>query len=363
MQRRSFLKKAAAGVAAGAVAAPAIAQSQPTVTWRCATSWPKSLDTLYGGPDYVAKRVAEMTDNKFQIRAFAGGEIVPPLQVLDAVQNNTVEMGHTASYYYVGKDMTFGIDCTIPFGMNARQQNAWVMHGGGLELLRNFFKDYNVVNIPAGNTGTQMGGWWRKEIKTVDDLKGIKFRIGSGLAGAVLAKLGVVPQTIPGGDIYPALEKGTIDAAEWVGPYDDEKLGFYKVAKFYYTPGWWEGQATLSAYVNLGEWEKLPKTYQAILSAACAEANSWMLAKYDADNVAALRRLIAGGTQLRPFSKEILDACYNSAQEFYAETTAKNPKFKTVYESWKKFLDDELQWFRVAEQQFDSYMLSVVKKS
>jgi len=361
MRRRGFIATGGLGLAGVALAAPAIAQSQPEIKWRLAASWPKSLDTLFGGAEYLAKRTAEATDNKFQIRVFAGGEIVPPLQVLDAVQNNTVEMGHTASYYYVGKDMTFGIDCTIPFGMNARQQNAWVMHGGGLDLLRNFFKDYNVYNIPAGNTGTQMGGWYRKEIKTVDDLKGLKFRIGSGLAGAVLAKLGVVPQTIPGGDIYPALEKGTIDAAEWVGPYDDEKLGFYKVAKYYYTPGWWEGQATLSAYVNLGEWEKLPKSYQAILSAACAEANSWMLAKYDADNVAALRRLIAGGTQLRPFSKEILDACYNAAQEFYAETSAKNAKFKTVYDAWRKFLDDELQWFRVAEQQFDSYMLAVKK--
>jgi TRAP-type mannitol/chloroaromatic compound transport system substrate-binding protein len=283
------------------------------------------------------------------------------LQVLDAVQNNTVEMGHTASYYYVGKDMTFGLDCTVPFGMNARQQNAWMTHSGGLELLRAFFKDYNVYNIPAGNTGAQMGGWYRKEIKTLDDLKGLKFRIGSGMAGAILAKLGVVPQTIPGGDIYPALEKGTIDAAEWVGPDDDEKLGFYKIAKYYYTPGWWEGQAQLSAYVNLGEWEKLSKSYQAILTAACAEANGWMVGKYDTDNVAALRRLIANGTQLRPFSKEILDACYSAAQEFYTETAAKNAKFKTVYEPWRKFLDDEHQWFRVVEQQFDSYMLSVKK--
>jgi len=167
-----------------------------------------------------------------------------------------------------------------------------------------------------------------------------------------------VPQTIPGGDIYPALEKGTIDAAEWVGPYDDEKLGFYKVAKYYYTPGWWEGQAQLSAYVNLGEWEKLPRSYQAILTAACAEGNGWMVGKYDTDNVAALRRLIANGTQLRAFSKEILDACYNAAQEFYGETSAKNAKFKTVYEAWKKFLDDQHQWFRVVEQTFDNYMLS-----
>jgi len=270
-------------------------------------------------------------------------------------------MGHTASYYYVGKDMTFSIDCTIPFGMNARQQNAWMTHGGGMELLRNFFKDYNIYNLPAGNTGAQMGGWYRKEIKTVDDLKGLKFRIGSGLAGAALTKLGVVPQTIPGGDIYPSLEKGTIDAAEWVGPYDDEKLGFYKVAKFYYTPGWWEGQAQLSAYINLGQWEKLPKSYQAILTAACAEAESWMLGKYDTDNVAALRRLVANGTQLRAFSKEILDACYSATQEVYADLSAKNPKWKAIYEPWKKFLDDETQWFRVVEQSFDNYMMS--KKS
>ncbi len=361
MKRRSFVTVGGVGLATAAIAAPAIAQSQPELKWRLAASWPKSLDTLYGGAEYLAKRVAEATDDKFQIRVFAGGEIVPALQVLDAVQNNTVEMGHTASYYYVGKDMTFGLDCTIPFGMNARQMNAWMTHGGGLELLRNFFKDYNVYNIPAGNTGAQMGGWYRKEIKTVDDLKGLKFRIGSGMAGAILAKLGVVPQTIPGGDIYPALEKGTIDAAEWVGPYDDEKLGFYKIAKFYYTPGWWEGQAQLSAYVNLGEWEKLPKSYQAILTAACAEAEGWMVGKYDADNVAAMRRLIANGTQLRPFSKEILDACYNASQEFYTETSAKNAKFKTVYEPWKKFLDDEHQWFRVVEQPFDNYMLSVKK--
>ncbi|HEV8680210.1 MAG TPA: ABC transporter substrate-binding protein, partial [Stellaceae bacterium] len=226
MRRRAFIATGGLGLAGAALAAPAIAQSQPEIKWRMATSWPKSLDTLFGGAEQVARRVAEATDNKFQIRAFAGGEIVPPLQVLDAVQNNTVEMGHTASYYYVGKDPTFGIDSTIPFGMNYRQMNAWMTHGGGTELLRNFFKDYNVYNIPAGNTGAQMGGWWRKEIKTVDDLKGIKFRIGSGTAGAVMSKLGVVPQTIPGGDIYPALEKGTIDGTEWVGPYDDEKLGF-----------------------------------------------------------------------------------------------------------------------------------------
>src|SRR5947208_7385996 len=310
MRRRSLLAGGGVGLVGAALAAPAIAQTQPEIKWRMATSWPKSLDTIYGGAEYLAKRVAEMTDNKFQIRAFAGGEIVPALQVLDAVQNNTVEMGHTASYYFVGKDPTFGIDCTIPFGMNARQQNAWMTHGGGLDLLRNFFKDYNVYNVPAGDTGAQMGGWWRKEIKTVDDLKGIKFRIGSGTAGAILAKLGLVPQQIPVGDIDPALEKGTIDAAEWVGPYDDEKLGLYKGAKYYYYPGWWEGGPELDVFVNTAAWEKLPKDYQAALEAACYEANVDMVAKYDAVNPPALRRLVAAGVQLRPFPREIMEASY-----------------------------------------------------
>ena len=358
MRRRSFIASGGLGLAgAAALAAPAIAQSQPELKWRMAASWPKSLDTVFGGAEQLAARVAEATDNKFQIRVFAGGEIVPALQVLDAVQKNTVEMGHTASYYYVGKDPTFAIDCTIPFGMNARQMNAWMTHGGGTALLRNFFKDYNVYNIPAGNTGAQMGGWFRKEIKTVADVSGVKMRI-AGLAGAVFGKLGLVAQQIAGGDIYPALEKGTIDAAEWVGPYDDEKLGFYKVAKYYYYPGWWEGQTQLSAYVNLDQWNQLPKNYQAILTSACAEAYAWTLGKYDTDNVAALRRLVAAGTQLRPFSKEILDACYNASQEVYADFSAKNPKWKEIYEPWKKFLSDEHQWFRVNELQFDNYMQS-----
>jgi TRAP-type mannitol/chloroaromatic compound transport system substrate-binding protein len=356
MKRRELLKAGGLGLAATTVAAPAIAQGEPELKWRMTSSFPKSLDTLFGGAEYIAKRVAEATDNKFQIRVFASGEIVPGLQVLDAVQNNTVEMGHTASYYYVGKDPTFTFDTTTSFGMNQRQQNAWMTHGGGLELMREFFKDYNVYNIPAGNTGAQMGGWYRKEIKTVEDLKGLKFRIG-GWAGAVLTKLGVVPQQIAGGDIYPALEKGTIDAAEWVGPYDDEKLGFYKVAKYYYYPGWWEGQAQGSIYVNLEQWQKLPKSYQAILTAACAEGYMWQIGKYDADNPAALRRLVANGVELRPFTREILNACYKAAQELYAEESARNPKFKKIHESWKKFMVEEHIWFRVVEQQFDNFML------
>ncbi|PWC75477.1 TRAP transporter substrate-binding protein [Azospirillum sp. TSH64] len=354
MKRRSFLTSAGVGVAASTLAAPAIAQSQPEIHWRLASSFPKSLDTIYGAADTIAARVAAATDGKFTIRPFAAGEIVPGLQVLDAVQNGTVECGHTASYYYVGKDPTFTFDATVPFGLNARQQNAWIYNGGGMALLREFFDGYGVMNFPAGNTGVQMGGWFRKEIKTVEDLKGLKFRIG-GFAGQVLAKLGTVPQQIAGGDIYPSLEKGTIDAAEWIGPYDDEKLGFNKVAKYYYYPGWWEGGLNVSLLVNKQQWDQLPKQYKAVLEAACFEANLTMNAKYDAENPAALRRLVAGGAQLRPFPREVMEACYKAATELYEETAKTNPKFAKIYEPWKKFRDDEYLWFRVAENSFDNF--------
>jgi TRAP-type mannitol/chloroaromatic compound transport system substrate-binding protein len=356
MERRSFLKKATAGAAvATGLSAPAIIHAQqPDIKWRCASSFPKTLDAVYGAAEVVSKRVAAATNNKFQIRVFAAGEVVPGLQVLDAVQGGTVDCGHTASYYYVGKDPTFAFDTAVPFGLNARQQNAWMYIGGGLELMREFFKDYSVYNIPCGNSGAQMGGWYRKEIKSVADLKGLKMRIG-GFAGNIVAKLGVVPQQVAGGDIYPALEKGTIDAAEWIGPHDDEKLGFYKIAKHYYYPGWWEGCAMFSFIVNMKQWESLPKDYQAILEAACAEANVWMIAKYDAQNPVALRKLVAGGAQLHAFPKEVLDACLQAAFETYEETAANNPKFKKIYDQWMKFRTDEYLWFRVAENTLDNY--------
>src|SRR3954464_1011428 len=309
MKRRQFIKTAGAGLAASAaVAAPAIAQSMPELKWRLTSSFPKSLDTLWGAAETFSKYVAEATDNKFQVSSFAAGEIVPGLQAMDAVGAGTVECCHTAAYYYVGKDPTFPLFCAVPFGLNSRQQNAWFYDGGAQKLMDDFTKKFNVVSMLGGNTGCQMGGWFRKEIKEVADLNGIKMRI-AGLAGNVMQKLGVVPQQLAGGDIYPALEKGTVDAAEWVGPYDDEKLGFYKVAPFYYYPGWWEGGPMVHAFSNLEKWNELPKNYQAIVHNATANANSWMQARYDMQNPTALKRLVAGGTQLRPFSNEVLDAC------------------------------------------------------
>ena len=359
MKRRAFLKRATAGLAAGAVAAPAIAQSQPAIQWRLASSFPKSLDTIFGAADIIAKRVAEITENRFQIRVFAAGELVPGLQVLDAVQNGTVECGHTAPYYYIGKDPAFAFATALPFGLNARQQNAWMYYGGGLEAVSGLFKDYNCIQFVAGNTGAQMGGWFRKEIKTVADLKGLKFRIG-GLGGMVLAKLGVVAQQIAGGDIYPALERGTIDAAEWVGPYDDEKLGLNKVAKYYYYPGWWEGGPQLSAIVNLKKWAELPKHYQSAFEAACAESNVHMLARYDAKNPEGLRRLAAAGAVLRAFPRPVMEASLKAANELYDELAQKSPHFKRIYEGWTKYRAEQFLWFRVAEGSYDSFVSTSV---
>ena len=354
MQRRSFLKKAGLGIAAGAVAAPAIVSAQPNIQWRLASSFPKSLDTLYGAAEILSRRVSEGTEGKFQIRVFAAGEIVPGLQVLDAVQNGTVQCGHTAPYYYIGKDPAFAFATAVPFGLNARQQNAWMYYGGGKEAVADLFKEYGCVQFPSGNTGVQMGGWFRKEIKSTADLKGLKMRV-AGLAGQVLAKLGVVGQQLAGGEIYQALERGTIDAAEWVGPYDDEKLGFQKVAKYYYYPGWWEGGPQLSTIVNIKQWESLPKHYKSIFESACAEANVHMLAHYDAKNPEALKKLVGGGAQLRQFPKPVMEAAQKAAFEIYDEAAKKSAHFRRIYAQWLKFRSDQFLWFRVAEMSYDNF--------
>ncbi len=356
MKRRDFIKTAGVGLAAAGVASPAIAQSMPDIKWRLTSSFPKSLDTIYGAAEVFSKAVAEATDNKFQIQVFAAGEIVPGLQAADAVSSGTVEMCHTASYYYFGKDPTYALGTSVPFGLNSRMMTAWLQHGGGSELLNDFYKKANIIAFAAGNTGCQMGGWYRKEIKTPQDLSGLKMRIG-GFAGQVLTKLGVVPQQLAGGDIYPALEKGTIDAAEWVGPYDDEKLGFQKVAQYYYYPGWWEGGPTLHNFININKWNELPAGYKSLVKTASSLANEWMQAKYDAVNPAALKRLVAGGAQLRPFSQEVMDASLKAANEVYAETYAKNADFKKIHEAMAAFRGEQYLWWQVAEYGFDTYMI------
>ncbi|MCE3603261.1 TRAP transporter substrate-binding protein [Massilia sp. P8910] len=361
MQRRSFLTKSALGATAGVIATPALAQINPEVKWRMASSFPKSLDTIFGSADAFTKRVAELTGGRFQIRQFAAGDIVPGLQVMDAVQAGTVEMGHTPSYYYFGKDATFAFDCAVPFGLTSRQQTAWFDQGGGRELMRDFFKGYGIINFMAGNTGTQMGGWYRKEIKSLEDVKGMKIRI-AGFAGRVMERMGAVPQQIPAGDVYAALEKGTIDAAEWVGPYDDEKLGLAKVAPHYYAPGWWEAGPQLSFYVNIKEWEKLPAQYKAALEAASFECHVTMQAEYDTKNPAALARLIKNGAKLHTFSKAIMDEAYKISTQVMEEEASKNAKFKKVYDPWKRFRQDQNMWASVSEQVMQNYLISIGRK-
>jgi TRAP-type mannitol/chloroaromatic compound transport system substrate-binding protein len=356
MKRRQFIQAATAGLAAAAIAKPAIAQSSPSIKWRLTASWPKSLDTLFGACETIAKYVSEATDGKFQVQTFAAGEIVPGLAVLDAVQNGTVEMGHSAQYYYIGKDPTWALFCAVPFGLNARQQNAWYYDGDGQKLIDEFGAKFNTKCLLSGNTGCQMGGWFNKEIKTPEDFKGLKMRIG-GWAGKTLQKLGVVPQQLAGGDIYPALEKGTIDAAEWVGPYDDEKLGFYKVTKYYYYPGWWEGGTTNHLLINLAKWNELPKSYQAVLEAAAGFANVQEQARYDARNPAALKRLVAAGTQLKPFTQQVMEACLKASNEVNAETSAANPDYKKVWDNIVAYRNDEYLWWQVAEYTYDSFMI------
>jgi len=357
MDRRSAIKTAGLAGVIASLSAPAIVHAQANVRWRLASSFPKSLDTLYGSSEIFAKHVSDMTGGKFVISAHAAGELVPAFGVVDAVQNETIECASTAAYYFFGKDDVFALGCAIPFGMNTRQINAWMYEGNGMKLTREFYAGYNIINFPMGNTGAQMGGWFRKEIKSMADFKGSKFRVG-GFAGKVIERMGGVPQNIPGGEIYQALEKGTIDAAEWVGPYDDEKLGFYKVAPYYAYPGWWEGGPLIDLFVNQKAYAALTPEYRAIVAAAAGMAQHEMLAKYDALNPAALKRLVAGGTKLFRFPKDLMELAFKESMALYSELGDKNPAWKKIYADYSEFRRNENIWFRFAESAYDDFMQS-----
>jgi TRAP-type mannitol/chloroaromatic compound transport system substrate-binding protein len=354
MDRRSLIKNAGiAGVLAAGVA-PAV-HAQAAVRWRLASSFPKSLDTIFGAADVFAKQVKAMSGGKFEVSVHAAGELMPAFGVVDGVQQGSIEAAHTAPYYFFGKDETFALGCAIPFGLNSRQMTAWMYEGNGMKLMREFYSKYNIVNFPGGNTGSQMGGWYRKEIKTLADMKGLKMRIG-GFGGKVLEKLGSVPQNIPGGEIYQALEKGTIDAAEWVGPYDDQKLGFNKVAPFYYYPGWWEGGPELDFYINNKAFEALSPENKAIVESAASHAHVEMQARYDARNPVALKQLVGAGTKLRPFPKDVMNAAFKASMALYDELSAKNENWKKVYADYSKFRAEQNLWFRFTEASFDKFM-------
>ncbi|BAQ66842.1 TRAP transporter substrate-binding protein [Geminocystis sp. NIES-3709] len=369
MKRRNIIKSLSQGAIAattvGIVGGCQKAQNQgvnidtnnlPTVNWQMATSWPLSLDTIFGGAKVLADRVKSLTNGKFIIEPRAAGEIAPGLEVLNVVSQGAVQCGHTAAYYYIGKSPAVAFGTGLPFGLTAQQQNAWLYEGGGLTKLQEIYATkFNVIQFPAGNTGAQMGGWFRKEVNSINDLQGLKMRI-PGLGGQVMAKLGVTVQNLPGGEIFQALQTGAIDAAEWVGPYDDEKLGLNKVAKYYYYPGWWEPGPTLEVQINLDEWKKLPPQYQSVLQTAAVESNVTMLARYDARNNEALERLLQAGVQLRPYSQEILDAAEKASFALYDEFSGKDVDFKTVYEQWKTFRNRIYAWNNLNEGSFSRHI-------
>ncbi|HEY0213644.1 MAG TPA: TRAP transporter substrate-binding protein [Paenirhodobacter sp.] len=357
MDRRSFLTKAALGSAAATtLAVPAIAQANPKVTWRMTSSFPKSLATLYGNTEELGKRLAEATDGNFQIQSFAAGEIVGGLQAADAVSAGTVEACHTVGYYYWGKDPAWAVGSAVPFALSARAMNAWQYFGGGIDLYNKFLAKEQLIGFPGGNTGTQMGGWYRKEINTLEDMKGLKMRVG-GFAGKIMERMGVVPQQLAGGDVYAALEKGTLDAVEFVGPADDEKLGFVKVAPYYYYPGWWEGGPSVHFFFNLDAYNALPPAYQSLLRTTCQAVDANMLQQYDWENPKGLIKLMGQGAQLRPFSAEILQAAYKASNEVYAEIEATNENFKTLWDSIKDFRKEWYLWQQVAEYNYDTFMM------
>ena len=369
LNRRDFVKKAGlsaagTGVLAGCgVSDPQSADGEglvsgPRVSWRMASSYPTSVDILHGAAVLVADRVAALTGGRFTIRVFPPGELVPPLQVMDAVQAGTVHVGYTADYYYVGKHPALAFGTSIPFGLNARQQTAWLKYGGGLELLREIYSDFGMTTIPCGNTGVQFGGWFRRPIETLADLRGVRMRI-PGLAGEIMSRLGVTVHVLGGPDIYPALERGVIDAAEWVGPYDDEKLGFHEIAKNYYVPGWWEPGPSTVLQIGLEAWNELPLTYQAALESACSDATIMTLGRYDIENPPALKRLTTEhGVTLRRFSDEIMDGRGLEELETEAYQAAANQDFRRVYDSWRAFRAETFSYFSSNESVYTDFAFS-----
>ncbi len=358
MQRRDFLRTAALGAAgSAALAAPAVAAGDPKVKWRWTSSYPRNLTSSYDACITFMERIRTLTDGGFDVQLFGPGELVPPLDVLDAVQNGTVEAGYTATYFYIGKDPTFVMATGLPFGMNTRQMVAWMRKGGGRELFQEFMDGFNIHYTPMGLTGAQMGGWYRKPIESMDDMVGLKMRIG-GFASEIMRRIGVVPQLIAAGDIYPALERGTIDAVEYVGPYDDQTLGLYKVAKYYHFPGWWEGGINVGSFVNQQAWQALPEAYKAAWELAAVEMEQNILTTYDAENGKALRELVSRGAELRPFPQDVMSKAYEMSFAYYDEIAAENPNFKRIYESFSEFRKQSLLWFRVGEASYDNFVLA-----
>lgn len=354
MRRREFIKKAGAGslVAGSVMVAPAVARGAETFKWKMITTWPKNFPGLGTGANNLAKLITEMSGGRIQVKVYGATELVPALEVFDAVSRGTAEMGHGAAYYWKGKSEVAQFFSAVPFGLTAQEMNGWLYHGGGMQLWTQIYDHFNLIPAAAGNTGVQMGGWFNKQINSLKDLQGLKMRI-PGLGGEILKRAGGTPVNLPGGEIYTSLQSGAIDATEWVGPYNDLAFGLYKVAKYYYYPGWHEPGTTLEVIINKEAFSKLPKDLQSIVLNACKVANLDMLAEYTARNNEALHTLVTKHkVNLRPFPDEVLAKLRQLSDDYVAEFAAKDPLTKQVYDSFRVFRDQVMEWHKVSEQAY-----------
>jgi len=357
--RRDFIKKVGTGAAAvgagiAASAVPAVAKEKK-FRWKMVTTWPPHFPMLGEGADNFAKWVGEMSGGRLKIQVYGGGELVPPLGVFDAVSQGTVEMGHGAAYYWAGKSPATQFFAAVPFGFNAQSLNAWLYSGGGMELWDEVYAKFNLKPFLAGNTGVQMGGWFNKEIKSMDDLKGLKMRI-PGLGGKVIAKAGGNAVLVAGGEIYTNLDRGVIDATEWVGPFHDLKMGFYKAAKYYYYPGWHEAGTGIEAMVNLNAWNSLPDDLKAIVEAAAYKCNMWMISEFEAKNNGALQELITKHkVQLKQFPEPVLKELKKLAKEVLEEVAGSDPMSRKVYDSFLEFQKTMIDWNKITEEQYQQF--------
>ncbi|WP_058558099.1 TRAP transporter substrate-binding protein [Thiohalocapsa sp. ML1] len=349
MQRRTFITGAAGATAAAAALGSGSAWAKPEHKWKMVTTWPKNFPGLGTGANKLAELIGTLSGGRIEVKVFGAGELVPAFEVFDAVSSGTAEIGHGAAYYWKGKSEAAQFFSSVPYGLTAQEMNGWLYHGGGLELWTELYAGFGLVPAPAGNTGVQMGGWFNKEINSVADLEGLKMRI-PGLGGEVLRRAGGTPVNLPGGELFTALQSGTIDATEWVGPYNDLAFGLYKAAKYYYYPGWQEPGTTLEAMVNKKVFDGLPKDLQAIVLNACKVLNQDMLAEYTARNPAALRTLVTEhGVDLRKFPDDVIVKLRELSDQVVAEIADKDAFSQKTYASYRKFLTQAKEWSAIAE--------------
>ncbi|HKK04394.1 MAG TPA: TRAP transporter substrate-binding protein DctP [Gammaproteobacteria bacterium] len=354
MKRRDFVKQVGTGslLAGSMLAGARVANAKPQFKWKMVTTWPKNFPGMGTGANNLAKLIGEMSGGRIEVKVYGSKELVPAFEVFDAVSRGTAEMGHGASYYWKGKSEAAQFFAAVPYGFTAQEMNAWLYHGGGMELWQEVYKPFGLIPTAAANTGVQMGGWFNKEINSLDDLKGLKMRI-PGLGGEVLKRAGGTPVSLPGGEIFTSLQSGAIDATEWVGPYNDLAFGFYKAAKYYYYPGWHEPGTTLECMINEKAFNKLPKDLQSIVINACKVANLDVLSEYVALNNDALQTLIKDHhVTLREFPKDVLKKLHSLSDEVVAEIASKDATSKKVYTSFKKFLDRVVPWSDISERAY-----------